>query len=137
MTFLLNFIEAPTGLISVSQIRSPGSQSVFLNLPPTIPGNLLVESYSTTTGEAIISFDKSTDPDGLDPYIKYDFKVNEGEWYRPVFRWVAESVEPNHDIRLHLFVNLLPGQQYLLGVRALDIRGQVSGTGSVSYETPL
>ncbi len=119
-------------LVAIDKTKNYFASTSPSNLPPTTPVNLLVESYNQENNEAILSFDKSTDPDSLDRYIYYQVRVNGGSWQIPISVF-PDGAEPNHSIRRHVVVTLIPNQSNLIEVRALGDREMISGVSGINY----
>ncbi len=116
-----------------------------VNQPPTILGNLLIEGYNEADHRVTISFDPSTDPDGLDRFIEYGYNFsnatgtepvfNENPWAQAGFDAVA-GTEPNHEYRLHTRVLINPELTYTFGFRTRDEYGNYSPIATIGPYKP-
>ncbi|KKU94659.1 MAG: hypothetical protein UY24_C0011G0015 [Parcubacteria group bacterium GW2011_GWA1_48_11b] len=132
-------------LIAVDKTKNFFRTDIPINQPPTIPGNLLIEGYDEASRRATISFDPSTDPDGLDRFIEYGYNFTNATGTEPDFSensWAQASfvavdgTEPNHEFRLHARILINPELTYTFGFRARDEYGNYSPVATIGPYKP-
>lgn len=112
------------------------------NIPPGIPGNILVETYFPLDRLAVLSWDRVADSDGRDARVRYEVNITLASTSSPpVFldqNWASalevgyQGVEPNHNMRFHAAAIADRGSAYVFGVRARDEMGAVSDVATSS-----
>ncbi len=115
------------------------------NKLPTSPQQPKIQSLATSTNKLFVSWGQSTDVDGADAGIRYEFNFvtatatiesaifNEAGWRTP---WLGAASDA--PLRIQTMQDVLPGNYYIFGLRAIDELGATSTVSTTeSYRVPV
>jgi hypothetical protein len=110
------------------------------NQLPTSPGAPRIQSFATSTNQLFASWIRSSDPDGPNEFLEYQFNLatatssppepvfDESTWKKP---WLG-AVDGSPD-RVQTYAEVERGNYYIFGLRAID---ELGATSTISTTEP-